>query len=438
VGIASRFSAPSTSLPRDGEQRAKALLERRRLKMARSAHAYVRGSAATFYEWLEGRSGRTLPSGPVIWICGDCHAGNLGPVADRNGRVEIQIRDFDQTVIGNPAHDLVRLGVSLAIAARGSDLSGVTTAKMIEQMAHEYERALNGLPPGRKPKSVRYAMKKALRRSWRTLLKERLDNTGATLPRGKHFWPLTSRERLAIDRLFSGEGVRELVTSVRFRDDDASVKVMDAAYWVKGCSSLGSLRFGVLVAVGTQSIDEGRLCLIDVKEATPASAPGRPHGAMPRHDGERVVCGARRLSPFLGDRMQTADFLGRPVVLRELLPQDLKMDLERLSAEEATTAAGFLAAVVGRAHARQMDATTRNHWRLQLQRRRPKSLAAPSWLWSSVVELVAHHEAAYLRHCRKFASRASDRRSRDTRFYLGRGGGRMSSSATSAADSARL
>jgi hypothetical protein len=28
---------------------------------------------------------------------------------------------------------------------------------------------------------------------------------------------------------------------------------------------------------------------------------------------------------------------------------------------------------------------------------------APSWLWSSVVELVASHEAAYLEHCRRYA-----------------------------------
>jgi len=33
----------------------------------------------------------------------------------------IQIRDLDQTVIGNPAHDSVRLGLWLASAARGSD-----------------------------------------------------------------------------------------------------------------------------------------------------------------------------------------------------------------------------------------------------------------------------------------------------------------------------
>lgn len=30
-----------------------------------------------------------------IWICGDCHLGNLGPLAHAKGRVAIQIRDLD-------------------------------------------------------------------------------------------------------------------------------------------------------------------------------------------------------------------------------------------------------------------------------------------------------------------------------------------------------
>jgi len=96
--------------------------------MARSAQAYVRGSTTRFYEWLASEEGRTVPKGPPIWICGDCHFGNLGPVANADGEIAIQIRDLDQTVIGNPAHDLIRLGLSLAMAARGSDLPGVTTA----------------------------------------------------------------------------------------------------------------------------------------------------------------------------------------------------------------------------------------------------------------------------------------------------------------------
>ena len=89
-----------------------------RRKMATSAHAYVRGATKQFYAWLAA-SEATLPQGPTIWICGDCHVGNLGPVADIAGRVAVQVRDLDQTVIGNPAHDVVRLALSLASLRRG-------------------------------------------------------------------------------------------------------------------------------------------------------------------------------------------------------------------------------------------------------------------------------------------------------------------------------
>jgi len=55
------------------------LISRRNARMARSAHAYVRGNTSKFYEWLDGMEGHALPEGPAIWICGDCHTGNLGP-----------------------------------------------------------------------------------------------------------------------------------------------------------------------------------------------------------------------------------------------------------------------------------------------------------------------------------------------------------------------
>ena len=108
----------------NSNDRQRILTQTRNLKMAQSAHAYVRGSTVKFYEWLDSCRRCQFPDGPPVWICGDCHVGNLGPLADAKGLVVVQIRDLDQTVIGNPAHDLIRLGLSLASAARGSDLPG--------------------------------------------------------------------------------------------------------------------------------------------------------------------------------------------------------------------------------------------------------------------------------------------------------------------------
>jgi uncharacterized protein (DUF2252 family) len=50
-----------------------------------------------------------------------------------------------------------------------------------------------------------------------------------------------------------------------------------------------------------------------------------------------------------------------------------------------------------------MDVVERGRWLAELAQSRSKAMDAPSWLWSSVVDLVATHEAAYLEHCRRYA-----------------------------------
>ncbi len=248
---------------------------------------------------------------------------------------------------------------------------------------------------------VRIVLKQALKRKWHHLASERIEDVSPTIPIGKSFWPLSAPERREIDKLFCTEGVQKLVTGLHNRHKSDEVRVRDAAYWVKGCSSLGRFRFAVLLEVGKRH-REGRFCLIDIKEAIKSAAPPAPNAKMPKDQAARVVEGACRLSPFPGDRMIAARFLGRSVIVRELLPQDLKLEMDQLTREEATAAARFLAAVVGKAHARQMEPAMRGKWS-EMNKHKSKDLAAPSWLWSSVVELIAAHETAYLDHCRTYA-----------------------------------
>jgi uncharacterized protein (DUF2252 family) len=393
------------TLPAPAERTA-VLRSRRQLKMARSAHAYVRGNTKNFYDWLEGSVGQSVPAGPPIWICGDCHAGNIGPIASAKGNVSIEIRDLDQTVVGNPAHDLIRLGLSMASAARGSDLPGVTTARMMEQIVDGYEQSFAAAATAADdelPEVVQAAMKAAHKRTWKDLARERIEDTTPTIPLGRKFWPLSDEERAGVVALFATDAGRRLVTALRSREDDAVIEVVDAAYWVKGCSSLGLLRCAVLVSVGGK---KGELCLVDVKEAVPALAPKAAETEMPADHAERVVQGAWHLSPALGDRMLAAKLLDRPVFVRELLPQDLKFDVADLTCEEAMKLARFLAMVVGKAHARQMDEATRETWQRELGTHHCKTLEAPSWLWASVVDLLSTHEKAYLEHCRVYATEA--------------------------------
>ena len=390
-------------------ERAAILETKRDAKMSTSAHAYVRGNTKQFYKWLQTKAGRSVPQGPPVWICGDCHVGNIGPLADSSGKVEIQIRDLDQTVIGNPAHDLIRLALSLATAARGSDLPGLTVVAMLEQMTEGYEEALSAPSKASKVSHadalapIQSVLERSHRREWEHLAKERIEDVKPQIPLGERFWELDHEERTAINTLFEDKALIDKVTSFKGRKSGTKVEVLDAAYWMKGCSSLGRLRFAVLLGIGAKK--QVDYCLIDLKEATAAAAPQLARQDI-KNQADRVVTGACNLSPNLGNRMMAVPLLKRSMVMRELMPQDLKFDLDRLTKDEAVGAARYLAAVVGKAHGRQMDRRTSKFWSGELKMHRTTNLDAPNWLWSSVVALIAEHEVAYLEHCRRVAAAA--------------------------------
>jgi uncharacterized protein (DUF2252 family) len=222
-------------------------------------------------------------------------------------------------------------------------------------------------------------------------------------PLGNRFLALDPGERSEVERFLDRERVRQLVTSLDCRDDRASIRLLDAAYWVKGCSSLGLWRCAALVEILGHGEHGGGYSLLDIKEAVAPVAPARSNELLPEHQGERVVRGALSLSPSLGQRMLAGTVAGHAVFVRELMPQDLKLELEMFDDVEARATAHALARVVGLAHARQMDDDEKADWRRQLESASTRWLEAPSWLWSSVVELVGVHERAYLDHCRRFA-----------------------------------
>ena len=388
------------------ENRAATLDARRMLKMARSAHAYVRGNTAHFYEWLaQSPAAHRIPKGPAIWICGDCHLGNLGPIADGDGKVAIQIRDLDQAVIGNPAHDLIRLGLSLATAARGSDLPGVVTMRMLEEMVDGYAAAIadpEAHAPDAESDVVRSIERESLGRRWRHLAKERLDAVEPRIPLGKRFWVLAPEERDALRRLFADERVAAMVLSLKGKEKAREIRLIDAANWMKGCSSLGLLRYAAIVGLRGGK-GHWSYALVDLKEATDPVAPIARGAAMPRDNAERVVAAARALSPHLGTRMLPVRMLDRSLFIRELTPHDLKLEVDQFNRTEAVCAARELAFVVGKAHARQLDPAARTAWLAKLEADRRGAIDTPSWLWESVVALAARHEAGYLDHCRRYA-----------------------------------
>jgi hypothetical protein len=50
---------------------------------------------------------------------------------------------------------------------------------------------------------------------------------------------------------------------MKSRDDEAKIRVSDAAHWMKGCSSLGRLRYAALLGVGKKK--ERQFCVVGFK-----------------------------------------------------------------------------------------------------------------------------------------------------------------------------
>jgi hypothetical protein len=97
--------------------------------------------------------------------------------------------------------------------------------------------------------------------------------------------------------------------------------------------------------------------------------------------------------------MLAATILGRRTVVRELMPQDRKVNLKLLKRGEAAPIARHLGAVVGRAHARQLSPEASVAWAERLLPDGLPDRVPPEWLWEPLVRLVGEHEEAYLRHC---------------------------------------
>ena len=216
---------------------------------------------------------------------------------------------------------------------------------------------------------------------------------------GKKFWPLEPRERGALEDLFSQPVIKKHILSLHANAAVRDVRFVDAAYWMKGCSSLGLALYAATSLKGTD--EHSDYALIDLKEAIKAVAPVARGVAMPKNEGERVVAGARALSSFLGERMIAASFLGKSMLIRELAPQDLKLEVDQFSQPQALKAARYLAHVVGTAHGRQMDDVQRSQWSRTLLDH-PAPTSAPL----AVVERRQSRREArtgYLEHCRQYA-----------------------------------
>ncbi|MYW01829.1 DUF2252 domain-containing protein [Streptomyces sp. SID3343] len=337
-------------------------------RMAASPFAFLRGSAGLMAADLVA----TPVTGLTAQICGDAHAGNFGVFGTAEGRLVMDVNDFDETLQGPWEWDLKRLVASLVVAGRvggldadacraaAYDAAGAyrrTMAMMAKLpvleawhalgdetlVAHADAGELSGLlgkvaAKARRNTSARFAAKSTRRRA---------DGTW-------HFVPeppvLTAVDDDVARAVAGGLEAYAHTLSPERRPLLARFAIEDVAFRVVGTGSVGTRAYVVLLlGNGDEPL------VLQVKEARPSAlAPYLPDAAA-EHEGRRVVLGQKWMQAGTDALLGWTTIDGRPYMVRRFRNMKGSIDPSVLAAHEIDDYARMTGALLARAHSHSVD-----------------------------------------------------------------------------------
>jgi len=353
------------------DDRLENLIPIRHGRMAQSAFAYFRGTAAIQAHDLAG----TPNSGIIVQACGDCHLMNFGGFATPERNIVFDINDFDETFPAPFEWDLKRLAASFVIAARWRGFRQDQAREIAVQTVSSYRESmkkressgvleawysqitvedLQDLVGGGVELGGRVKRKIAeARQATHEHVFQKLTTPTRGLPRIVDAPPLLYHvdevnERVLAD--FFNQYRETLPKERRILFD--RFKPVDAALKVVGVGSVGTRCFVTLLL----SAPDDALFL-QVKEARHSVL--EPYaGTNPvAHNGERVVIGQRLMQSasdiFLGWATGPG---GRDFYIRQLRDMKVAADVESQPPKVMRAYAKLCGLVLARAHDKAGDA----------------------------------------------------------------------------------
>jgi uncharacterized protein (DUF2252 family) len=228
-------------------------------------YRFFRGTAHLFFEDIPSSS--FLWKAPAVWICGDLHLENFGSYKGDNRIAYFNINDFDESVLASPLLDVVRLIISLRIAAVNLKIPVETAYQLSSLFVNTYfDKLKQGyiltLEKETTTGVIRKFLEEVKNRRRKTFIRER-----TILERGKI--------SIRIDNLHASKIKKSEKLSVITAMENWSKKmktpsffnVKDVALRMAGTSSLGLKRYVVLIE--GKGEDYGNY-LLEIKETRPS------------------------------------------------------------------------------------------------------------------------------------------------------------------------
>lgn len=338
-------------------------------RMSATPFAFFRGSA--------GLMAHDLANDPVTGvngqICGDAHVANFGLYGTHDGRIIMDINDFDETVVGPWEWDVKRLATSVVLAGgTGVSVGEKVSSRAARHAARGYRKAMAHLAQVSFLDSwSAIGDESAIERADADALFDDFEQAASKAARNNN-------ERLA-ERILNravedhwhfvpeppiltavSDTVKQSVLdalpeyyftlrrawqplALRFRPRDVAMRIV-------GTGSVGMRAYVVLMQGNGDEV-----LVLQVKQAGPSALSPYLPAAADQHQGQRVVLAARLVQaetdPFLG--WTTID--DTPYIVRQFRNRKGSIDATLLSAGHLDDYARLAGALLARAHSRSID-----------------------------------------------------------------------------------
>ncbi|MEV3959280.1 DUF2252 domain-containing protein [Nocardia sp. NPDC050193] len=349
-------------------------------RMTASPFAFYRGSAGLMAADLAG----SPDTGFTAQLCGDAHAGNFGLYGTSRGEIVMDINDFDDTVAGPWEWDLERLAASLVLAGRVGGAGEEECRTAAADAARSYRRVTAVL--AQRPflttwsaladESVldRVEAQDLLDNFKKAAKKARKNNSDKVVRKWTHIddheTGIDSHRFVADPPLLTTvspevedaaiDALERYGTSLRESRQEllARFAVADIAFRIVGTGSVGLHSYVALLHGNS-----GEVLVLQLKQAAPSALAPVLGSATPKHEGKRIVQGARLVQTetdiLLGwttMSVPTADGTRElPFIVRQF--RNLKGGIapEELEPHDLDDYGRLAGALLARAHARSLD-----------------------------------------------------------------------------------
>ncbi|MET9627030.1 DUF2252 domain-containing protein [Lentzea sp. NPDC006480] len=336
-------------------------------RMLANPFAFFRGAAGL----QAGDLATGCATGLHAQLCGDAHAANFGLYGTPEGQIVMDINDFDETQPGPWEWDLKRLVASLVLAGR----TGGVSDKGCRDAAEDAVRAYRG--------AIKHLAEQPFMDSWTALGDESVLSKVKADDLINDFSKAAEKSRKNTSARFAakwtahdGEKWRFITNPPTFTDVSAETEravigalpsyvdtlresrrnlimrygVSDVAFRVVGTGSVGLRNYLILLhGNGTEAL------VLQAKEARASALEPFLDVEPAKHEGKRIVHGARLVQAETDILLGWTTIEGRPFIVRQFRNRKGEIDATTLKRDDLDDYGRFAGALLARAHTRSLD-----------------------------------------------------------------------------------